>query len=740
MKKALAIILSAVLIISMFSTSAFAAAANPSITKSGDTGVTVTWTAISGASYYTVQLLRDNAAYGSAQRVLATATLSYSASNLSGGTYTAVVSTYNAGGILLDTSTTSASVVIPISGAAGGNTTSSSNITLTNGVLSWQSAGVGVYYYVYYYVNGQRYAVTSAPITETYINVSNIIRNYGVYGNNLYFQVYLSSNTSIPYATYYYNAYGNGSASGSGVNLSANGILSWTSAGEGVSYYVFYSLNGQMYSLTVNPIPYNYLNVSEVISKLAYGQSVTFTIYTYSNPNVPYATFTYSNGGGTASGGNGIYVTVASTTALNVSWDTSANTGVTHYLVTVAITNSVSVSFRYGYENTVTVQACSGSQILYTVGTATVSPTGQVTYTPGAGTGTGTGNTVYGVNCTLTINSAYNSTVNWTATDPGPFVVIVSPANGSPQQTFYSSYNYCTIPYGSSTSFSVSVLSNSTTQVIASVSYAASSSSPGTTTGSGIASVTLGTDSSAAVAWNAYPGAKSYRVSAICDGEVVDSENNLAVLNAKVTYAPGKLNYIVVHACAENGVLGVVGFATVDPDGNVQSAGAWYGGYVPNANGTGCELTVSGPWTSLLTFTASGFGNYTVKITSGSDICQYTVQSGSCVLPHGFTTKFEVKVYSGTAEIASVSYPPQGSSIPHEHSFTEYGAVSEVHWQICSVCGFTQNVEAHTVKDGKCEVCGHKASSERHYDVDNNGKVNSLDAVLILRFLAGLEK
>ena len=537
-KRILAAVLAAVMCLSLLTVNVFAAATNPSITKSGDTGVTVTWTGMAGASYYTVQLLRDNAAYGSAQRVLATATLSYSASNLSGGTYTAVVSTYNAGGILLDTSTTSASVVIPISGGTGNNTITVSGTTGTV-KISWNPVSGGTNYEVTYTytLNGTTYTGLSTPESGK-TEVNPVIPTGGVLVSVTI--TYLpGTGTRTTYGTLNLTGTSTGGASSGNIGLT-NGVLSWQSAGVGAYYYVYYYVNGQRGTLTSTPITNTYLNVSSVIQRYgAYAYNLYFQVYTYGNTSVPYATYYYNSGSsGNVNNAYGIYVSIASTTTLNVSWNTASNTNVTHYLVTVAINNGsvvvdrkdqitangVSMSFRYGYENTVIVQACSGSQILYTVGTATVSPTGQVTYTGGSTTGNtqypGTwGNTVYGVNCTITINSASNSTVNWTASDSGPFWVLVSPVNGQYQEIGPIYNNYCTIPYGSSASFGVVVFSRATNQRIGWASYTSTTSTNTNSADyakikSSVTNLTVAekSTSSITISWEPVAGASTYEV------------------------------------------------------------------------------------------------------------------------------------------------------------------------------------------------------------------------------------
>ena len=61
------------------------------------------------------------------------------------------------------------------------------------------------------------------------------------------------------------------------------------------------------------------------------------------------------------------------------------------------------------------------------------------------------------------------------------------------------------------------------------------------------------------------------------------------------------------------------------------------------------------------------------------------------------------------------------------------------HWKICSVCGLVVAPEPHSEPDssGNCTECGFEL--KQRYDVNKDGKVSSLDAVIILRALAGLD-
>ena len=84
-----------------------------------------------------------------------------------------------------------------------------------------------------------------------------------------------------------------------------------------------------------------------------------------------------------------------------------------------------------------------------------------------------------------------------------------------------------------------------------------------------------------------------------------------------------------------------------------------------------------------------------------------------------------------------VKQPSEPETPPCSHPDFEYQSVTGAHYKVCTSCGDISEVETHTFLDGKCTVCGRAA--ERCYDVNGDGRVTSVDAVLILRRLAHLE-
>ncbi len=77
---------------------------------------------------------------------------------------------------------------------------------------------------------------------------------------------------------------------------------------------------------------------------------------------------------------------------------------------------------------------------------------------------------------------------------------------------------------------------------------------------------------------------------------------------------------------------------------------------------------------------------------------------------------------------------------PHDHIFAEV-VTSDYHGKECSLCGWGTDFGKHTLgEDGVCTVCNQiPPKGNTGYDVNNDGKVSSLDAVIILRHLAHLD-
>lgn len=541
-KRILAIIMALVLSLSLLSVEMFAAASNPSITKASDTSVTVTWSAVSGAGYYTVQLRRDNANYGTAQGVNGTSNLSYTATNLSGGTWGAIVTSYDRyGGTVLDTSSTS-TVNLPISSSSNGRTITISGTTGSI-TVSWTALSdvtverFDVDYVVRLSNNTTTTRSTNTSGTSTTLSLASgetlvsVTIYYTVTGQPR--QTYGSANASTSGG---YNPGQSGTQTGS-VGLSGT-TLYWTAYGN-TTNYVYYQVPGSTYlTLLTNTRSASY-NVSSILSRYA-GYAVTFYVYSggpYNQGGILLGSASsnyyypgYGQGGYYPGYGTGYGVTAyVNNNTLYLSW---YPTGAQDYLVSVKVSyatassyqtggaTTYSMPFTYGNTLTITVYALNNGNVSSTVGTVTINGDGTVggnsSYYPGT---SNNGNYVTGNNCSMQVGTT-SSTITWNPTYASVYVVYYTNNDTGVSNMVSANGTSANIPLGSSncSSFTVNVFSITASQMIASATYNRSyTNNNGSTTlptASSTKNLTLTEKSSSTttVSWDAVDNVQYYQI------------------------------------------------------------------------------------------------------------------------------------------------------------------------------------------------------------------------------------
>lgn len=78
-----------------------------------------------------------------------------------------------------------------------------------------------------------------------------------------------------------------------------------------------------------------------------------------------------------------------------------------------------------------------------------------------------------------------------------------------------------------------------------------------------------------------------------------------------------------------------------------------------------------------------------------------------------------------------------GALKPHDYS-TEWTSGADTHWHACTACGAKSDETAHSFdKKRKCTVCGSRKAG--YGDLNGDGKVGTIDLVLLRKYIAGYD-
>lgn len=494
------------------------------------TNIDVSWNAVAGATSYNIEVTNSN------QAVVATRTIT-------SGTSTSITlnayGTFNVNLIAKNGAANvgggNASVTVPQSYTVGGITVSSVDSSNVN--VTWSaSAGVSIYYYSYT-VSGSNTAsngttsATSVSLPVAYSSLTSFSLRVGNKDGALLGT--WTPGSTLPGVTT------PGVQTTGSVSYSA-GYLTWSYAQAYVAVYRnsqlygYLSANGSVVTNAYQRGTFtNSAYIGNLLSTNYSGYSLTFVVYS-ATTNGQIGSATYYGGTSTTPYGSTINVVANPTTnQITVSW--TPYTGADSYYVEYKMTqnsafnggqtvtgNTCTLSWTPGYNYTVTVYAARGGMLLGAIGSASITGQGYVTYTGNSWSGgwggniTGNSNYVYGMNCQLYITGVNSSTLTWTTTVSGPYMVLVVPTGGNPQSVpAYSTT--CTLPVGSGTSFYVVVYTMANNTQVAAASYTATTSSTGSDT-SNVKSkctnltVTQKSSSVTTISWEPLAGATSYEV------------------------------------------------------------------------------------------------------------------------------------------------------------------------------------------------------------------------------------
>ena len=325
-----------------------------------------------------------------------------------------------------------------------------------------------------------------------------------------------------------------------------------------------------------------------------------------------------------------------------------------------ASTNSCTVSIAYASLRTINVyqgtQASHGTNAL-----ATWSNNGSA----------GTGNGSYGTGGV----GLQNNTLYWSSYGNGAYYYVYFylgnstnrgsvTGNGPTQQTNVSVASIIS-SYGYSNSITFEVVLATTGAVIGTYYYAGNNFN--NTTNYGF-NVTPYYNGYATATWNAYNGADRYIVTATVNGATTYSQTVYTTSDANIKYSFGYVTTISVQAASGNRILGAVGTATINANGQVSYTGvngsqfgSWGNGGV-NGNtvaGYNCILTV-GAANSYLQWNSTIAGPYSILIIPEGGLSQtYNVGTVNFAnIPLGQNTSFQVIVYTTDtrATVAQATY------------------------------------------------------------------------------------
>lgn len=528
-KRILAVVMALVLSLSLLSVNVFAAFDAKLDYDSSAKKLTLTWTAESGAASYTAVIYNSSNSVVKQTTVNSTGTLSLEYANPAGGSYYAKVTAYsgnNGTGREISNNLTGDKYVPSTSTSGGVTVTGDTSGKVT--VSFTGRSGVVNYYMTYTYIkdnkttNGSKALSSNTTKFEDTLDVSYAdLRSISIYIG--------TADDHDSAAAFSWSNTGSTQSGGTGnVNLSGN-TLYWSPAATG--YYTgYYVINGTRYNLFNTTSNYNYTNATtaDVTNIINYCKtynvaSVTFEIYVYGT-NTLIGTYTYSIYN-TPSYGYGIYVVPNANGTVDVSWASYSNATAYYVEYTVngttkgetIINTNYSFSYYRGYPASVIVYAASGSQLIATIGQASIDASGRVTYsgqqtTPSNPSAPSTsGNVVTGYNCYMTVG-ATSSTLQFTTNIPGPYSVLVVPVGESARSPETINTSIFTVPFGADKSFIVYVFSISTNERVAEASWTSTNTNP-TNAKTEVKGLTVAQKGSGTtISWNAVSGASTYDV------------------------------------------------------------------------------------------------------------------------------------------------------------------------------------------------------------------------------------
>lgn len=479
-KKLFALVLAAMLAVTMF---AFPASAVQGVTINNiadDNTISYSWGVASGATTYSI-VIKSGTTVLTNQTVSVTAETNaeakckgtYRAPN--GGKITIEISARDASGGLVESYYSTVDVPIRQTGTNGVSVMGSGTST----TVTWSAVqNVTNYYVEWVYSNGSKKGqfvgnVTSCQISESLSNIKSVTV-YKADSNNSYSTAIGSCNTNGG------STGGNYPSTGITVSNVYNGsaTISWGRESTDSYYVIRYTdANGNWQTLGNTQSNYTTIRINNYavtgVQVYAYG------INGSNQRLVGYATIP-TNG----SGNNSTYGQLTVNQSYNgtvVSWPTSANAVVYHIKYTSPINNTAYdeyvnnnyYTFNFGSNTTWNVAVYArynnGSETF--IGAATITPNGvNNNYNTGISNGNQTG-----YNCSVTryANEAY---LVWNVTNNnyyGNSYRIVYSIDGTQGRELYSQTPAVTIPVGSSYAFTVAVYDVYTQSIIASGSFAA---------------------------------------------------------------------------------------------------------------------------------------------------------------------------------------------------------------------------------------------------------------------------
>lgn len=463
-KRILAIVLAVVLVVTSLAIPTFAAdnGGLPAITSialnKNENNISASWDKVDGADYYTVQVLKDGSAFGSAARVTST---SYTITPNGAGTYSVQINAYKDS--ILVASGTGGSAVWSVTTSGSGSINMQVSVG-SNITVSWKHNGVYIGYVVEILKKDNSKYVAYVPKQEsgnelsyTYNGPSSDVTKINIYpglSDTNYVNQVLGTWTNTGSST----GGQTGTVTGNGISATINGsyvVVSWNAVPNARYYQVIYR----------NSTSSNYVS-SQWITGTSYQFRYTPGLYyeirvAARDVNGSWKEFGSAIINGSSSGtiGNTVVAT------RNSMWDTNVtvrwNGNVGSYFVQCYSNNSLigTVPTSYPYATVtnlnpyttytfVVVNAHTNQQI----GSATLAA-GAVSST-GAGTGIGTG--TGGISVTRSGNT---SVVTWPAVSgaSGYFVNHRRITSVNSTQSFVPTTQFVTNNYEANESWTVSI-------------------------------------------------------------------------------------------------------------------------------------------------------------------------------------------------------------------------------------------------------------------------------------------
>ena len=248
-KRILAIVLAVVLVVTSLAIPTFAAdngslpAINSIALNKNENNISASWDKVDGADYYTVQVLKDGSAFGSAARVTST---SYTITPNGAGTYSVQINAYKDS--ILVASGTGGSAVWSVTTSGSGSINMSVSVG-SNIVVKWKDNGSYTGYVVEVLKKDNSKSVAYVPKQEsgnelsyTYNGPSSDVTKINIYPGSSttnYVNQVLGTWTNTGSST----GGQTGTVTGNGINATINGsyvVVSWNAVPNASYYQVIY--------------------------------------------------------------------------------------------------------------------------------------------------------------------------------------------------------------------------------------------------------------------------------------------------------------------------------------------------------------------------------------------------------------------------------------------------------------------------------------------------------------------